>query len=77
MGKKLDQVIDLAKNYAPDTIKLHIHCGIVQTFVLNQVLTSPGFLQNIDELQMVLNKKKQAVTGKFVYDTLKDLKNGC
>ena len=67
MGKKFDQRFELENCIEADPlvqkIQLKQNGGIVQTFMLNQVLTGPGFLQDIDKLYNQSAKTNKKTSG--------------
>ena len=78
-GKKLDQVIDLdqliKQDNRQDTIALKANCGVIQTFMLNQVLTMPGFLQAFEgDFRNESSKKNKSISGQKLLDALKGKK---
>ena len=50
IGKKLENRYDLDKFIQDDTnqekIRLKSGCGVIQSFMLNNILTAPGFLKD-------------------------------
>jgi len=88
-GKKLDQAIPLDKfinkGSRQDTISLKANCGVIQTFMLNQVLTMPGFLEGFDlartkdedpyDFRNESSKKNKSISGKTLLESIKGKKD--
>ena len=79
-GKKLDQAINLDKfinkGNRQDVISLKANCGVIQTFMLNQVLTMPGFLEGFEgDFRNENSKKNKSINGKTLLESIKGKKD--
>ena len=79
-GKKLDQAIPLNKflenSSRHDTISLKANCGVIQTFMLNQVPTVPGLLDGFEgDSSNESIKKTKSITGKSLLESIKGKKD--
>jgi hypothetical protein len=79
-GKKLDQAIPLDKfinkGSRQDIISLKANCGVIQTFMLNQVLTMPGFLEGFEgDFRNENSKKNKSISGKTLLESIKGKKD--
>ena len=79
-GKKLEQSVDLDKfinkGNRQDVISLKANCGAIQAFMLNQVLTMPGFLEGFEgDFRNESSKKNKSVSGKTLLESIKGKKD--